>query len=576
MSAPARCSPAPAASVKAVYATGRLEALVVVIPDELVALTAERRLIPFVGAGFSAALNLPSWESILRDLCLRIEGALSFDELSEATGGDYLQIAEYLFLKSDRHIGPIRHQLERSLAAHGSPVLSGPHVELVNLGAAAIYTTNYDDLVETTYRSLGLPVTPVVLAKDVALADTERTQVVKYHGDLKYEQTLVLTESAYYRRLDFESPMDLKFRSDLLGRSVLFMGYSFRDVNIRIIWFKLMQMMKDIPEADRRPSYIVRVEPNPALDELYAAVGLRTIILNPGGPVTSSEERVALLGRFLLELSLKAWPNNVVAGLAGRPCFASTALLEAVDKRTEAMLRPYGGREMALRGGGVILPGDAMTSRLMAAEVPEEIKGQVHERFLTVIPLLRREVYDDVLLLGKLRQAGPSQVLTEFVVRLLAQQGDPDARARKRKLLEDDSLWPIVWQNRIDRPLAEEVLASCADEAAFQARDGADDDIAYLADIAARIAAGQFVAEDESDTDASELEQFAKQLLVEVAKIYPSAARLAPTPDGPPVVADLLAEVKERAANFEPVEIDLPARTFLEKFLHHRLLGLAK
>ncbi len=95
----------------------------VAIPDELVALTAERRLIPFVGAGLSAALDLPSWESILRQLCDHIEGSLSFDELSAATGGDYLQIAEYLLLKCDGHIGPIRHQLERSPVLSRKPAL---------------------------------------------------------------------------------------------------------------------------------------------------------------------------------------------------------------------------------------------------------------------------------------------------------------------------------------------------------------------------------------------------------------------------------------------------------------------
>ena len=62
--------------------------------------------------------------------------------------------------------------------------------------------------------------------------------------------------------------MDLKIRADLLGRSVLFMGYSFRDINIRVIWFKLMEMMKDIPEEDRQPSYLVRLEPNPVLEVL--------------------------------------------------------------------------------------------------------------------------------------------------------------------------------------------------------------------------------------------------------------------------------------------------------------------
>src|SRR5207248_6931685 len=142
---------------------------------------------------------------------------------------------------------------------------------------------NVDDVIESTYRSLHLAVDVVALSRDVATADPTQTQVVKYHGDLRYDATIVLTESQYWTRLDFESPMDLKFRSDLLGKSVLFMGYSFRDLNIRIIWFKLMRMMRDVPESDRLASYIVRFEPNLVLEQLYEAVGMKTIVIDPKG-----------------------------------------------------------------------------------------------------------------------------------------------------------------------------------------------------------------------------------------------------------------------------------------------------
>jgi hypothetical protein len=276
------------------------------VQQDLIALAAEGRLIPFLGAGFSSSLGLPSWESMLREICDSLEGAVPFDELMASTNNDLLQAAEYLYLRHDKQIGPLRHRIERSFSQHSDPVLSGPHVELANLGAGQVYTTNYDDMIEQTHISLGLPVSPVILPKDVALASSTKTQVIKYHGDLTHERTLILTESAYYKRLDFESPMDLKFRSDLLGKSVLFIGYSFRDINIRIIWFKLMDMMKDIPEADRRPSYIVRFEHNPALEELYAAVGLKTIVLNPEGKVLSDKERTALVGNFLLSLNVAA------------------------------------------------------------------------------------------------------------------------------------------------------------------------------------------------------------------------------------------------------------------------------
>lgn len=162
--------------------------------------------------------------------------------------------------------------MTNALTASSSVVSSTPHVELLNLGAPQVYTTNFDDLIERTYRELHQPMEVVALSRDVATAAGKHTEVVKYYGDLRYDNTLVLTESSYYTRLDFESPMDLKFRSDLLGKSVLFIGYGFSDINIRVIWFKLMQMMRDVPKEDRSPSYIVRLEPNPVLEALFADV----------------------------------------------------------------------------------------------------------------------------------------------------------------------------------------------------------------------------------------------------------------------------------------------------------------
>jgi hypothetical protein len=271
-------------------------------------------------SGLSAGLGLPDWDALLAELAADIDGALSFEELKSFTNNDPLQIAEYLLLKCDGRIGAIRHIIERNMSATRHAVKSAPHVELVNLKASQIYTTNYDDLIEQTFRSVGLPYSLVALPKDVAMAESDKTQVVKYHGDLRHESTLVLTESSYYSRLDFESPMDLKFRSDLLGRSVLFMGYSFRDINIRIIWFKLMEMMKDIPAADRRASYIVRLDHNPVLEALYEAVGLHTIVLDPDGKASTTADRADILGEFLFELSLYApkgySPSFVSTGLA--------------------------------------------------------------------------------------------------------------------------------------------------------------------------------------------------------------------------------------------------------------------
>jgi hypothetical protein len=71
-----------------------------VIPHELVNLTRQGRVIPFIGAGFSSIFNLPDWEKLLKGFADRTDDGLSFDEVMEYSSGEFLQVAEYYYLKT--------------------------------------------------------------------------------------------------------------------------------------------------------------------------------------------------------------------------------------------------------------------------------------------------------------------------------------------------------------------------------------------------------------------------------------------------------------------------------------------
>ena len=119
------------------------------IPQQLVQLLREHRVIPFIGAGFSNVFGLPNWQALLEDLGNKLDDGLTFEEVSKFSRDDYLQIAEYYFIKTGRHIGPLRHTISQKLRTVGiDPLQSGHHVDLINLGTPSIYTTNYDDLVQ--------------------------------------------------------------------------------------------------------------------------------------------------------------------------------------------------------------------------------------------------------------------------------------------------------------------------------------------------------------------------------------------------------------------------------------------
>ena len=286
-------------------------------------------------------LGLPDWDRLLSAISADIDGALSYDKIKDMCQGDPLMAAEYLYLKSDRSIGPLRHGMAKELRIAVPPITSTAHIELININAPQIYTTNFDEAIEETFLQLSQPYYLVALPKHVSTASGERVQIVKYHGDLRHDHTLVLTESSYYNRLNFESPMDLKFRSDLLGRSVLFMGYSFRDINIRIIWFRLMEMMRDVPQSDRPSSFIVRFERNPVLEELYRGVGIQTICIDPEGTVQTPEQRTKRLGTFLRELTSSISDRGKMPGGMHR-MYVSKGLLDEILFLTEKLSAHHG------------------------------------------------------------------------------------------------------------------------------------------------------------------------------------------------------------------------------------------
>ena len=103
-------------------------------------------------------------------------------------------------------------------------------------------------------------------------------QIVKFHGDFEDDDSIVLDESSYYRRLDFESPLDIKLRADTLGRSVLFIGYSLTDVNIRYLFYKLPRLWKSsAPDVTQPVSYLFATQRNEVQQAVLAQWGIRML-----------------------------------------------------------------------------------------------------------------------------------------------------------------------------------------------------------------------------------------------------------------------------------------------------------
>ena len=132
---------------------------------------------------------------------------------------------------------------------------SRAHARLVDLKVPLIYTTNYDRIIERTFELKGAACHTIANLDDMGTAPADATLVVKFHGTFSDDASLVLTESSCFDRLEFEWAVDIELHADTLGKSLLFVGYSLGDINIRYLLYKLHKLRRRITrEQQRTPS----------------------------------------------------------------------------------------------------------------------------------------------------------------------------------------------------------------------------------------------------------------------------------------------------------------------------------
>jgi hypothetical protein len=243
--------------------------------EELALSVKQRRAILFVGAGVSMSVGLPSWDELVRHMISELH---LDDDVVADPGVSYQTLAEFQRLKQGS-IGPLRSWMDRRWSVSADRVRkSRMHELIVSLGFPIIYTTNYDRNLEVAFEVFGRPYAKVANAKDITRVGGEATQIIKYHGDFEDDASLVLAETDYFDRLSFDSPLDIKFRADALGKTILFIGYSMSDLNIRLLLHRLWQTWeKSGYESDRPKSYVFMAPPNPVQRAVLGRWGIEVL-----------------------------------------------------------------------------------------------------------------------------------------------------------------------------------------------------------------------------------------------------------------------------------------------------------
>lgn len=254
----------------------------------------EKNVILFIGAGVSATLNVPTWS----ELMYHIADELHIDKELFSLYGDPLQLAEYYRIEKGS-IGPLRSWMDVNWNVDDKLLRDSEiYSNIVNLNLPIIYTTNFDRCIERSYALRNKKYIKITKVEDLCTYSKDETQIIKFHGDFDDDGSIVLTESSYFDRMNFESHLDIKLRSDILGKSLLFIGYSLSDINMRYMIYKLNKLWAKDNSSLPPKSYIYMSNPNPIQEKVLMSRNIFPIIGERNNPTDS-------LNNFLAELYRK-------------------------------------------------------------------------------------------------------------------------------------------------------------------------------------------------------------------------------------------------------------------------------
>jgi hypothetical protein len=204
----------------------RLKSLPPTLLDDIVA----GRCIPIVGAGFSKnarvppGTTMPAWRELGNSLAR--DARVAVDDPTEAAS-----------IYAHRYGRPALHRRLRELLLYGRAEPDQTHRSFCELPFDIVCTTNFDLLLDDTYRSIGRVVRPVVDEADLVTGQIQDTvTLIKLHGDLDHEASLVVTEDDYDRYVPTHPLLATFLSSLLITRTALLIGYSASDPDFRQLW----------------------------------------------------------------------------------------------------------------------------------------------------------------------------------------------------------------------------------------------------------------------------------------------------------------------------------------------------
>ncbi len=226
------------------------------------------KLVVFVGAGVSCNVSgMPSWITLVEKMAEAIGYSKCFNCKHQKDGcketcffvndfsiDEFLKIPQYVFNKDN---GKLYNQILMENIKY-IDVDAPLSFAVFDINPVHIITTNYDTLLESSKNVFCEQYDVIVHDKDLLNAEKSK-YIIKMHGDLSQPETIILKEQDYLDYSQKHVLIELFVKSLLADHTILFLGYSLNDYNIKLIisWINFMRLQNNALNDSQKVGYIV-------------------------------------------------------------------------------------------------------------------------------------------------------------------------------------------------------------------------------------------------------------------------------------------------------------------------------
>ncbi len=235
------------------------------------------RLVVFVGAGVSANSGVPMWGELIKAFKKELP-----TEIEHET--DYLKVAQ--LYKSSRGHKEYMDKV-KSVLKYRSTSPNPIHNVILDLKPCNIITTNYDDNIELAVENTFIPYD--VISDDCDLPNMQYPNaIIKMHGDFDADN-IVLTEDDYYNYANNFPLIRSYIMSLFASKLVLFVGFSFTDLNLKII---LNDVRKVLKEKMQRVYMFTDNMPDNVTSKYFSDKGVNIVLYSEDMNSAANEESI--------------------------------------------------------------------------------------------------------------------------------------------------------------------------------------------------------------------------------------------------------------------------------------------